>query len=190
MYELLRRRVPFIIVCDDGQDPDDRFEDIGNLVRKARIDWGIELRFLTAGEIAGLVGEDSPLLASLGTPEQLRRAATANTPGAGVAGPRRAERRASLAWAHYGDDPEARSLLLFVRPALLGDEPLDVLEYAARHPDFPQQSTADQSFDEAQWESYRRLGEHIGRQLFATRASSGHWTPGAMCAPSSGASSR
>lgn len=190
VYELLRRRVPFIIVCDDGQDPDDRFEDIGNLVRKARIDWGIELRFLTAGEIAGLVGEDSPLLASLGTPEQLRRAATANTPGAGVAGPRRAERRASLAWAHYGDDPEARSLLLFVRPALLGDEPLDVLEYAARHPDFPQQSTADQSFDEAQWESYRRLGEHIGRQLFATRASSGHWTPGAMCAPSSGASSR
>jgi hypothetical protein len=186
VYELLRRRVPFIIVCDDGQDQDDRFEDVGNLVRKARIDWGIEIRFLTTGEIAALVGEGSPLLASLGTPEQLRRGAGT---GADVAGPRRAERRASLAWAHYADDPAARSLLLFLRPALLGDEPLDLIEYAARHPDFPQQSTADQSFDEAQWESYRRLGEHIGRQLFATRALSGHWAPRTMCAPSSESSS-
>jgi len=30
---------------------------------------------------------------------------------------------------------------------------------------FPQQSTADQFFDEAQYESYRKLGEIIGAQL-------------------------
>src|SRR5690606_6385067 len=124
VYELLRRRVPFIIVCDDGQDQDDRFEDVGNLVRKARIDWGVEIGFLASDEIAELVGACSPLLASIGTSAHLRRGAGACVPGAtaaAAAGLRRAERRACLAWARYGDDPRARSLLLFLRPALLGD---------------------------------------------------------------------
>jgi hypothetical protein len=39
-----------------------------------------------------------------------------------------------------------------------------VSRYAAAHKDpknpFPQQSTMDQFFDEAQFESYRQLGEH------------------------------
>jgi hypothetical protein len=179
VYELLRRRVPFMIVCDDGQDPGGAFEDLGNLVRKARIDWGAEIRFLSTAEITELVGAGSPLLASIGTPAQLKPGDTGH-----------AERHAALAWAQYGDDPRARSLLLVLRPALLGDEPLDLREYAARHPDFPQQSTADQSFDEAQWESYRRLGEHIGERLFGTEAMAGCWAPQAMCAPSVVASSR
>jgi hypothetical protein len=36
--------------------------------------------------------------------------------------------------------------------------PEDVVGYAKGHPDFPQQTTGDQFFDEAQWESYRMLG--------------------------------
>jgi hypothetical protein len=31
---------------------------------------------------------------------------------------------------------------------------------------FPQETTLDQFFDEAQWESYRKLGSHIGDKLF------------------------
>ena len=34
----------------------------------------------------------------------------------------------------------------------------DVAAYARSNPAFPQQSTSDQFFDEAQWESYRKLG--------------------------------
>jgi hypothetical protein len=34
--------------------------------------------------------------------------------------------------------------------------------YAGRHPDFPHETTADQWFDENQFESYRRLGFTIG----------------------------
>jgi hypothetical protein len=33
-------------------------------------------------------------------------------------------------------------------------------------PAFPQQTTADQFFDEAQWESYRALGYHLGGKVF------------------------
>ena len=40
------------------------------------------------------------------------------------------------------------------------------------NPTFPQQSTADQFFDEAQWESYRRLGEYVAQRLFSGAAPS------------------
>jgi hypothetical protein len=59
-----------------------------------------------------------------------------------------------------GDD----GVLLYLKPVLRGDEPLDVRHYAAlsRARDgasvFPHQTTADQFFDESQFESYRMLG--------------------------------
>jgi hypothetical protein len=37
-----------------------------------------------------------------------------------------------------------------------------VWQYAKLHPTFPHQTTADQWFDELQFESYRALGEYIG----------------------------
>lgn len=54
--------------------------------------------------------------------------------------------------------------LLYLKPTLTGSEPADILHYASAHPGFPHESTADQYFDEAQFESYRRLGECIARQ--------------------------
>lgn len=78
-------------------------------------------------------------------------------------------RYATLAWVRY-DDGAPASLLLVVHPALNGSEPLDVRSYQKTHPSFPQQSTGDQFFDDAQWEAYRRLGEHIGHQVLAAIA--------------------
>ncbi len=51
--------------------------------------------------------------------------------------------------------------LIYIKASITGDEPADVLEYKRRFPGFPHQSTADQSFDESQFESYRALGLHI-----------------------------
>jgi len=50
------------------------------------------------------------------------------------------------------------------------------------HTSFPNGSTADQFFDEAQWESYRRLGEYAGVILFAPGEGSEGWTPHRMVA--------
>jgi hypothetical protein len=58
-------------------------------------------------------------------------------------------------------------LLLYLKATLTGDESADVAEYRALHPEFPHESTINQFFDEAQWESYRRLGEHVASPLFA-----------------------
>ena len=51
--------------------------------------------------------------------------------------------------------------LLYLKPSLTGAEHADVAHYASAHPSFPHESTADQYFDEKQFESYRRLGEHV-----------------------------
>ncbi len=56
-----------------------------------------------------------------------------------------------------------KGTILFFKPALTGDEPADVLQYRTRNRAYPHESTGDQFYDEAQWESYRRLGEHTGR---------------------------
>ena len=57
----------------------------------------------------------------------------------------------------YGCGEPDGSLVL-LKPALTGCEAVDVLNYASVEKDFPQVSTIDQWFDEAQFESYRKLG--------------------------------
>jgi len=57
------------------------------------------------------------------------------------------------------------------------DLPADLATYAELHPDYPQQSTANQFFDEAQWESYRRLGFEMGSRLFADEETLAEYLP-------------
>jgi Patatin-like phospholipase len=71
-------------------------------------------------------------------------------------------------------DPSAEDgVLIYLKPALIGDEPVDVANYARAHAAFPQESTTNQWFDTAQFESYRMLGLHTiaslcGDRRFAT----------------------
>jgi hypothetical protein len=49
---------------------------------------------------------------------------------------------------------------------MTGDEPADIRAYRAQHDCFPHQSTSEQFFGESQFESYHRLGLHIGKEVF------------------------
>ncbi|HVA62887.1 MAG TPA: patatin-like phospholipase family protein [Terriglobales bacterium] len=122
LYEMVRRRCRRIVVVDAGCDPDFRFQDLGNALRKIRIDLGISIAF-----------EDGDL-------EELRSR----------------RRRCAVAAIQYS--PTESGELLYLKPVLLGTESPDVASYAAAHPAFPHQSTADQWFSESQTESYRMLG--------------------------------
>ena len=161
-YEFLRRRVPLIIVCDDGADPGYEFGDLANLVRKARLDFNATVRFFAADD--DVVGHFSELKRRV----PAKDAKDAPKVDLGIPISRRHLLLARIDYpdqAQIGSPPNrgsAHSLVLVIKPTLTGDEPLDVLQYAASHPAFPQEPTSDQFFDEAQWESYRRLGEHIG----------------------------
>jgi hypothetical protein len=70
-----------------------------------------------------------------------------------------------LAGVSYFDG--SKGLLLYLKPWRPNNMPADVLAYWADHDDFPHQGTADQFFEESQFESYRALGEQITLRAFA-----------------------
>jgi hypothetical protein len=45
LYEMIRRRCRYILVSDAGADPKCAFEDLGNAVRKVKIDLNVDIRF-------------------------------------------------------------------------------------------------------------------------------------------------
>ncbi|AMV39723.1 GMC oxidoreductase [Planctomyces sp. SH-PL62] len=157
-YELIRRQVPRIIVCDASADPAFTMEGLGELIRKVRIDFDAHVEPFTDADLDDLAARNvipPEVRALLGTIDELR-------PAAG-GGPSR--KHAALFRVRYDAGSHASSLLLYLKASVTGDESVDVLQYRTLHGDFPHESTSDQFFDEAQWESYRKLGEHAASGL-------------------------
>ena len=135
LYELVRRRCRFIIVGDGGQDIDLKFGELGSVIEKCRTDFDIDID----------INVD---------PLRLKPDSTLNG------------QHCVLGTIRYDKtDPDQDGILLYIKSSLTGDEPTDVLSYAARNNAFPNQSTADQWFDESQFESYRALGEHCIQKI-------------------------
>ena len=139
LYEMVLRRCHYIVVSDGSCDTDRSFTDLGNAIRKIRIDLGIDID-IDAGAATAADGE------SLEPARISRWALSATTASIGSASP---------------------GLLIYLKPSLTGNEPADVTEYASCHDEFPHEPTADQFFDESQFESYRALGFHIADKVFS-----------------------
>lgn len=164
-YELIRRRVDWIIVLDNGADLKYEFADLAVLMRRVRIDLHAEMR-----EIHGyprdvaIAGWE----ARLGNPINVDcLTEIAEFPGAGD--PRYGEKFALLFEVRYyvaREGEPATIQILWIKPRIIQHTPYDVKQFALET-DFPQESTADQFFDEAQWESHRKLGECQINRLFA-----------------------
>ena len=137
IYELVRRRCRFILACDAEEDHAFRFGGLGNAIEKCRSDFGIDI--------------DIDL-------EPIRRRSEKGYSQWHCAIGRIFYSRVD----EYGRD----GLLVYLKSSLTGDEPTDALRYAAANPEFPHQTTADQWFDESQFESYRVLGYHITQNVF------------------------
>lgn len=146
LYEMVLRRCGSILVVDGGCDPHYRFEDLANVIRKIRVDLGIQIEIdlnpirTKADHFAtGWINYDSV--------DRVQ------------GGPRIPDGKliyikAVLTAADLSSDPN--ELL-----------PADVRQYGEANPPFPHQPTSDQFFDESQFESYRRLGRHSADRLFA-----------------------
>ena len=79
----------------------------------------------------------------------------------------RARQHAVVGTIHYnGASGLDKGRIVYFKPTLTGDEPPDVVQYQKRNASFPNESTGDQFYDEAQWESYRKLGEHAVNAVF------------------------
>ena len=134
LYEMVLRRCHCIVLVDAGADRLLQFEDLGNAIRKINIDLGIPITFSNI-EIGSLSHRK-------------------------VSG----EHYCAIGKIEYCcvDSADAPSgYLIYIKPQLLGDEPRDVSAYAAAHDAFPHESTANQFFNEAQFESYRHFGSYV-----------------------------
>ena len=145
IYELIKRRTKFIIACDAGGDPSYALDDLGNAIRKCREDIGVEIELDTAPVVL-FDDKDGDISSSK----------------------KRTKCHCTVGKIHYEDvDPGGvPGTFVYVKASLTGDEPADVLNYQTCHSDFPHQTTADQWFTESQFESYRRLGQHIAGSMF------------------------
>jgi hypothetical protein len=56
--------------------------------------------------------------------------------------------------------------LIYLKASVTGDEDASITQYRAQHTTFPHESTGNQFFTEAQFESYRKLGRHVVKQSF------------------------
>jgi hypothetical protein len=149
LYEMVFRRCRFIVVSDGGADPDYTFEDLGNAVRKIRVDFGIPIDF---GEPVKIASGDATKGAYWAT----------------------ARIRYSAIDMPDGGDPDAYDgVLVYIKPAVYGVEPRDVVNYSDLSPTFPQESSADQFFTESQFESYRALGSWIVDRLVESPGAAG-----------------
>jgi hypothetical protein len=138
VYEMVARRCRYIIVSDAGCDAAYAFEDLGNAIRKIRIDFGIAIDFPDGIAIDAAHAGQGNHHTAIGV---IRYSAIDETVTDGV--------------------------LLYLKATLSGDEPVDVRNYAAGHSEFPHETTANQWFGESQFESYRTLGLHTIETLVA-----------------------
>jgi hypothetical protein len=155
LYELLRRRVGLVLASDNGADPDYQYDDLANLMRLARLDFGCEFVRLDAAALRAAGGDAAwlvPLLIDDASPGRGHFTESACV---------------RVFWACRAGEPLGHgTALIAVKPRLVQHAPLDVRQYAQAQPRFPQEPTTDQFFSEEQWESYRKLGETIGAALF------------------------
>jgi hypothetical protein len=139
-YSLIQRGCRTIVISDCGADPKPpRFTDLGELVRKVRIDFGtkidIDLNKLRDDEpqshfLVGTIQYSEAHAKRIGLPKD-----------------------------------ERDGVIIIVKPSLTLPLPADVRQYGFENGEFPQQSTADQWYDEQQFESYRQLGVVSGEAL-------------------------
>jgi hypothetical protein len=134
LYELVRRRCRVIVLSDASEDAHYQYDDLSNAIQRCRVDFGVNIQF--------------------------EPGAAPRRRGQGDDGRAWSRARATI---QYPDG--LTGVLIYIKPSLAGiDDEIseDVRFYVAHHPDFPHETTADQWFDENQFECYRNLGFTIG----------------------------
>ncbi|HYJ91041.1 MAG TPA: hypothetical protein VEV84_07025, partial [Pyrinomonadaceae bacterium] len=138
LYEMVVRRCKFIVLSDAAADHRFAFDDLSNAIEKCKVDLGVDIKFIQPVDIHGPVKNRRKE-----EPSQRFAVAKITYPELADAG-----------------DPTAdnEGILFYIKPTICGNEPIELRHYVQANPTFPHQSTADQLFDEKQFEAYRSLG--------------------------------
>jgi hypothetical protein len=152
LYEMVLRRNKFIVVSDASGDPTCSFDDLGNAVRKIRIDLGIPIEFPRELPIYPRSMPDKRASGRYWAIGRIRYSCV--------------DRKATDPEHSKLTDDDFDGTLVYIKPAFYGlKESRDVYNYAIANDAFPHESTTDQFYSESQFESYRALGAFIVDQL-------------------------
>jgi hypothetical protein len=146
LYELIRRRARLIIVCDAGADPKFQFSDFANVVEKARVDFGT-LILSNCDDLKILVPHQKS-----SDKDDIKSA----------------ERGYIKSTIIYPDN--SRGCLLYIKTTFFEKLSADLYGYKMAHPQFPDEPTSDQFFDEKQFEAYRELGYQTAWHMMNDKA--------------------
>jgi predicted acylesterase/phospholipase RssA len=152
IYALVERGCRFIVAVDCGADPHLRFADIGDSIRRCRIDFGTEIE-LDVQMALERSADDRELAARPFVKGKIRY---------------HPEHWRMLGFGE-GSEEERTGSLIWIKPAVTRRSAGDVRQYDRENGAFPQQSTGDQWYDEAQFESYRKLGYDTAKGVFEGR---------------------
>lgn len=147
LYEMVLRRNRFIVVSDASCDENCGLEDLGNAIRKIRIDLGVHIDFPWGFDIYSRKSEKKGKYWALGRIRYPSKHLE------------KTEGKAKNTWLE--------GVLLYLKPGIYGTEPKDIFNYATVSTAFPHESTADQFFTESQFESYRALGFYAMEQALS-----------------------
>jgi hypothetical protein len=157
--ELLQRRCRLIIVADAGSNSaENEFAVLGDAIRMARVDHGIEILDLD---------DDRPLDTDRLKRDERRQSAQHYVFGR-IRYPREPadnEDGKQPSGDEADDWQRTEGVLVYVQMSLTGDESVDLKQYHAANPSFPDEPIANQFFDEKMIESFRELGHHTGMRL-------------------------
>ena len=157
LYSLIERGCRYIVLVDCGADPRPScFQDLGEAIRRCRIDFGTEIELSLDPFISAEVPSERCYV--VGKIHFSREHLMAL-------------RKCYEGITDRGDDiADSSGTIVYVKPTVVGRVTADVRQYALENDFFPQQTTANQWFGEAQFESYRRLGQFCSRSAFNTDA--------------------
>lgn len=161
LYELIRREAKLIVLTDGGADPDYKFEDLQNAVRKIGADFEADIDFT---HHLAKDGQTDVKNVGVSANEEAIKRLIPSLPSTYPDDVKRADTGFLAATIRYNRSGK-KGLLIYLKTTLPKDLDLRILGYKSKHAKFPDQTTADQFFDENQFEAYMLLGQKIAREV-------------------------
>lgn len=140
LYELVRRKCPYIIISDASADPDWTFKDLARVCELVRADFSSEVNIDTRPMHPHKKTHYSDQVYVKGEINYLNEETK---------------------------EYDKSSKVIYIKTGVTYEGlPEDIHGYKRAHKDFPDESTANQFFDETQFEAYRELGYKFGKMIF------------------------
>jgi hypothetical protein len=153
LVEALRRRCTTIYLADGGGDRPPTAQGLVEAINLAYAELGVVIEL------------DDPLASEPGGGGPLRPEAPLQALNAGLS--RTPVITGTITYPEAAGLPKECNVgrLYVARSTLWPTMPYSLLSYAARHPEFPRDSTGDQWFDDGQFSAYLNLGRAMGDEL-------------------------